>query len=119
MMSKAYVNSTAVSFFRNSNEGNNTESALWLNMSNGSDLFSQQLIGYNRYTNKRYNKGWDSKIKTPRQILKFYSIENAVNYDIQARGRFSGDDKVKIGYFSAVNSEYTISIDAKEGDMVD
>ena len=119
MMSKAYVNSTAVSFFRNGNGGNNTESTLWLNMSNGSDLFSQQLIGYNRYTSKRYNKGWDSKIKTPRQILKFYSIENDINYDIQARGRFSGDDKVKIGYFSAINSEYTISIDTKEGDMVD
>ena len=118
MMSKAYVNSTSVSFFRNDNRGNDRESTLWLNMSNGSDLFSQQLIGYNRSTNKNYNKGWDSKITTPRQVLKFYSIENNINYDIQARGKFRNDDKVKIGYFSAIDSEYTISIDTKEGDMV-
>jgi hypothetical protein len=117
MMSKAYVNTTSVSFFRNDND--NEESTLWLNMSNGSDLFSQQLIGYNRYTNKKYNKGWDSKIKAPRQILKFYSIEKDINYDIQARGKFKEEDKVKIGYFSAIDSEYTISIDTKEGGIAD
>jgi hypothetical protein len=116
MMSKAYVNTTSVSFFRNDNSS--TESTLWLNLSNGTDLFSQQLIGYNGYTNKKYNKGWDSKITAPRQILKFYSLEKGINYDIQSRGKFNSDDKVKIGYFSAIDSDYTISIDTKEGDML-
>ena len=119
MMSKAYVNTTAVAFFRGNNNynGSNREGKLWLNMSNGSDLFSQQLVGYNNSTNKNYNKGWDSKITTPRQILKFYSVGKNVNYDIQTRGEFDRDDKVKLGYFSAIDGEYTISIDVKEGIM--
>jgi hypothetical protein len=109
MMSKAYVNSTAVSFFRE----NNRKFRLLLNMQNGDGLFSQQLIGYEANTDKGYNKGWDSRIPTPTQILKFYSIGRGVKYDIQSRGIFNNMDIVKLGYFSAIDSKYKISMDAE------
>ena len=53
-----------------------------------------------------------------RQILKFYSIEDGVKYDIQARGKFEDDDIVYLGYTSAVSDTFTISIDEKEGKML-
>jgi hypothetical protein len=116
LMSKAYVNTTAVSFFRGSN--NNKKRKLWLNMTDGV-LFSQQLIGYNSSSDLDYNKGWDSEIININVPLKFYSIEDDTKYDIQARGQFDDDDTVKLGYFSAVNGQFTISIDQKEGKIND
>jgi sugar lactone lactonase YvrE len=119
LMSKAYVNTTAVSFFRGN--GNNKRK-LWLNMTDG-ELFSQQLIGYNSSSDLEYNKGWDSgwnsSITTARLPLKFYSIEGNYHYDIQARGGFDEDDEVRLGYFSAANAQFTISIDQKEGKIKD
>ena len=113
LMSKAYVNTTPVSFYRMNSYKNN----LWLNMRNNQGLFSQQLIGYNQNTDLDYNKGWDSKLIDIRLALKFYSIENNIMYDIQSRGEFEDDDLVQLGYFSAVNGQFTISIDSKEGEM--
>lgn len=110
LMSKAYVNTTAVSFFRGNNNNNNNKRKLWLNMTDGV-LFSQQLIGYNSSSDLDYNKGWDSKIININVPLKFYSIEEDTKYDIQARGQFDDDDIVNLGYFSAVNSQFTIGID--------
>jgi hypothetical protein len=115
LMSKAYVNTTAVSFYRSSN--NNQKNNLWLNMQSNLGLFSQQLIGYNNETDLSYNKGWDSMFNDSRQILKFYSIEDDVKYDIQARGKFKKNDIVYLGYTSVVNETFTISIDEKEGKM--
>jgi hypothetical protein len=112
LMSKAYVNTTAVSFFRG--RSNNKKRNLWLNMTDGV-LFSQQLIGYNSNSDFEYNKGWDSKIVNINVPLKFYSVEEDTKYDIQARGRFDEDDIVNLGYFSAVNGQFTINIDQKEG----
>jgi hypothetical protein len=116
LMSKAYVNTTAVSFFRVGN--NNKKRNLWLNMTDG-ELFSQQLIGYNSSSDLDYNKGWDSGIENITVPLKFYSIEANNKYDIQARGQFDDDDTVELGYFSAVNGQFTISIDQKEGKIKD
>lgn len=114
LMSKAYDNTTGISFFRTTNRGR--KSNLWLNMTDGG-LFSQQLIGYNSSSDLDYNKGWDSRILDTRVALKFYSIENDIKYDIQARGEFDEDDHVKLGYFSAIDGTFTISIDKKQGDM--
>ena len=114
LMSKAYVNTTPVSFYKTSSSYKNN---IWLNMKNNLGLFSQQLIGYNQNTDLNYNQGWDSKIIDTKLILKFYSLENNIMYDIQSRGEFEDDDLVKLGYFSAVNGQFTINIDSKEGDM--
>jgi sugar lactone lactonase YvrE len=114
-MSKAYVNTTAVSFYKGSDKKKTGN--LWLNMKNTDGLFSQQLIGYNNETNLSYNKGWDSKIGIITQLLKFYSIEDNLKYDIQARGKFNNDDIVHLGYASAINGEFTISVDSKEGKL--
>ena len=115
MMSIAYSNTTPVSFFRNSN---NSKRKLWLNLYND-DFFSQQLIGYTNQTNLNYNKGWDSKIMIIKVPLKFYSIENDVMYDIQARNKYNKKDIVTLGYYAVLDGEYTISIDDKEGDFED
>jgi hypothetical protein len=115
MMSVAYSNTTPVSFFRNSN---NSTRKLWLNLFND-DFFSQQLIGYDNQTDLEYNKGWDSKIANVRVPIKFYSIENDVMYDIQARKKYKKNDIVTLGYYAALDGGYTISIDDKEGDFED
>jgi hypothetical protein len=115
MMSVAYSNTTPVSFFRNSN---NSTRKLWLNLFNN-DFFSQQLIGYDNQTDLEYNKGWDSKIANVRVPIKFYSIENDVMYDIQARKKYKKNDIVTLGYYAALDGGYTISIDDKEGDFED
>ena len=115
LMSKAYDNTTGISFFRTTNN-RGRKSNLWLNMTDGG-LFSQQLIGYNGSSNLDYDKGWDSRILDTRVALKFYSIENDIKYDIQARGNFDENDIVHLGYFSAIDGTFTISIDKKQGDM--
>jgi hypothetical protein len=114
LMSKAYVNTTPVSFYRMDSSYKNN---LYLNMKNNLGLFSQQLIGYNQNTDLNYNKGWDSKLIDTRLALKFYSIENNIMYDIQSRGEFEDDDLVQLGYFSATDGQFKISIDSKEGQM--
>lgn len=113
MMSIAYSNTTPVSFFRGKN---NNKAKIWLDMNND-DFFSEQLIGYNNETNLEYNKGWDSKIKNIRVPLKFYSVENSLYYDIQSRGRFNDNDNVNLGYYSAVDGQFTITINDKEGKL--
>jgi hypothetical protein len=113
LMSKAYVNTTPVSFYKTNTRKNN----LWLNMKNDLGLFSQQLIGYNQNSDLNYNKGWDSRIMETRLVLKFYSIENGIKYDIQARGEFEDSDMVKLGYFSATDGQFKISVDSGEGSM--
>jgi hypothetical protein len=113
MMSNAYSNATSVSFFRN---GNNSTRKLWLNLFND-DFFSQQLIGYGNQTDLNYNKGWDSRIINVKVPLKFYSIQNDIMYDIQARNKFSKNDIVTLGYYAALDGEYTINLDNKEGNF--
>ena len=111
MMSIAYSNTTPVSFFKGKN---NTKTKIWLDMSND-EFFSEQLIGYTNETNLEYNKGWDSKIVDVKIPLKFYSIQNGIHYDIQSKGRFNDDDSVKLGYYSAIDGQYTITVNNKEG----
>jgi hypothetical protein len=115
LMSKAYDNTTGISFFKTANR-QRSKNNLWLSMTDGG-LYSQQLIGYNGSTDLDYNKGWDSRILDTRISIKFYSIESDIKYDIQARGQFDDDDLVHLGYFSAIDGTFTIQIDKKQGDM--
>jgi hypothetical protein len=114
MMSVAYSNTTPISFFRNNSD---LEFNVRLNLYN-LDFFSQQLIGYNSDTNLDYNKGWDSKIFNINVPLKFYSLEDFNLFDIQARGKFKKKDVVKLGYYSAVETQYTIEAET-EGNVPD
>lgn len=112
MMSVAYSNTTPISFFRNNSD---LEFKVRLNLYN-LDFFSQQLIGYNSDTNLEYNKGWDSKIFNINVPLKFYSLQDENSFDIQARGEFKKKDVVKLGYYSSVETQYTIDAET-EGDV--
>lgn len=115
LMSKAYVNSTSVAFFR-SMEREERKNNIWLSLTDGG-LYSQQLIGYNDETDLYYNKGWDSYVGNVRQALKFYSIENGLKLDINAKGEFSKRDIVTLGYFSAIAGNMIITADDREGKM--
>jgi len=114
MMSVAYSNSTATTFFRGSN---NETVRIWLNLHTvDNELFSQQLIGYEEETTPYYEKGWDNIIRDARMALKFYSFdEDSQKNDIQARGPFDISDEVNLGYFSAIQGNLTISLDNIEG----
>lgn len=111
LMSKAYDNTTAISFFRNVQ----SDKKIWLNLRTAAGLFSQQLIGYAENTDLTYNKGWDNKTGNTGLISNFYSIEHEIKYDIQSRGNFNIADVIKLGYFSAVAETFTISIDSIVG----
>jgi hypothetical protein len=113
MMSNAYSNTTSVSFFRG---GNNSKGKIWLDIKND-DFFSEQLIGYDNETDLSYNKGWDSKIVIVNVPLKFYSVEGDIKYDIQSRGNFDNDDVITLGYYSAIDGQFTISVNEKEGKL--
>jgi len=110
LMAPVYLNGDNT-FFRT----NNDSKKAWISMKSNMGLYSQQLINYNSNTTLNYEKGWDFKQPEGRLAIKFYSIENDVNYKIQARGEFNIEDIVKVGYFSAVAETYTISLDSIEG----
>ena len=115
MMSNAYSNTTPVSFFKENDRKEKTGN-LWLDIKNN-DFFSEQLIGYNNKTDLSYNKGWDSKIVIVNVPLKFYSVEEDIKYDIQSRGNFDNDDVVTLGYYSAIDGQFTISVNEKDGKL--
>lgn len=70
-------------------------------------LSKQILINYNSDTSLDYDKGWDSKLSILNEPLKLYSSEA---YDIEARGDFDVDDVVRIGYKTAIESDFIISM---------
>lgn len=115
LLSKAYVNSTSVSFFKE-RDREDKKNNLWLDMKSN-DFFSQQLIGYNSDSELGYDKGWDSLLGDSKIILKFYSLENNMKYDIQARGEFNKNDLIHLGYTSAIDGLLTISVNKKEGKL--
>lgn len=113
MRNKTHVNT---SFFRLQNS---LSDRIWLNLTNPDGLFSQQLIGYFETTSTGFDLGYDGLVTDAKSYINFYSVANLEPYKIQSRGAFSESDIVPLGYNTAANGLFTISIDNKEGVLND
>jgi hypothetical protein len=113
MRNKVYANTN---FWRQAIQ--NQSDRFWINLTNPDGLFSQQLIGYFDNTSLSYDQGYDGVFNDTNSYISFYSIEGE-KYKIQARSSFNQDDIVHLGYTTAVNGSFTITIDSKEGILND
>lgn len=112
MRAKTYSNTN---FFRNANLNNNQIDRLWLNLTNTDGTFSQQLIGYFDNATLENDQAYDAQMLKGPSNINFYSQSQSQFYKIQARPTFNSNDTVLLGFTSTANSNFSISIDSKEG----
>ncbi|HEX8563782.1 MAG TPA: lamin tail domain-containing protein [Flavobacterium sp.] len=90
---------------------------IWLNLTHSDDLFSQQLIGYFAEASLDIDRGYDGIVSKTGNTVSFYSLINNDHYRIQGRPVFTDADVVPLGYSTTVAGEFTVSIDAAEGQL--
>ncbi|PWB21876.1 hypothetical protein DCO46_18660 [Flavobacterium sp. HTF] len=92
---------------------------VWLNMSNVKGAFKQLLVGYIEGATDGHDNAYDGDSKDANPYLDFYSILGNRKYVIQGRALpFSETDLVPLGYRSAIVSDFTISIDQVDGNLM-
>ncbi|QSB27503.1 T9SS sorting signal type C domain-containing protein [Flavobacterium sp. CLA17] len=92
---------------------------LWLNMTNEGGAFKQLLVGYIEEATNGFDNRFDGITLDANPFLDFYSINGTYKYVIQGRALpFSDTDTVPLGYRSAIVSDFTISIDDSDGNLV-
>lgn len=93
---------------------------VWLNMSNKEGAFKQLLIGYIEGATNGFDSDFDGVSLDGNPYLDFYSMNSDSKLVIQGRVLpFSSADEVTLGYRSAIEGEFTISIDAADGVLAD
>ena len=89
---------------------------LWLNMSNTGGAFKQILIGYVEGATNGLDDDFDGLSLNAHTYLDFYSINSGSNLVIQGRALpFLTTDQIPLGYRSAIEGEFSISIDHADG----
>lgn len=117
MRDKGYNNTQ---FFRSASvQPEVTNSKIWLNLRNADGMFAQLLVGYFEETTLDFDWAYDARVNQSNSYLSFYSLGANEKYKIQARPSFQDSDIVPIGYFSASEGEFNISIDQMEGVLED
>lgn len=116
MRSKAYPNNN---FYRTAQTDIEEKDRIWLNISNESGSFSQQLIAYLPAATIANDWGFDAEIDKVGNNLGFYSIIGDKGFRIQGRGPFEIADVVPIGYSTISEGMHEISIDHTEGVLSD
>jgi hypothetical protein len=112
MRDKDYDNTQ---FFRTAQPQAAEKDRLWLNLRNSDGMFGQLLVGYLPGSTLDFDWAYDARVNQSNNYLSFYTLGNNEKYKIQARSNFVESDIVPIGYFSAVDGEFSISIDQQEG----
>ncbi|KAF2335532.1 T9SS sorting signal type C domain-containing protein [Flavobacterium daemonense] len=91
---------------------------LWLNMTNDEGAFKQLLVGYVEGATNKIDFGYDGETFDGNKYLDFYSINENTSLVIQGRGLpFSDSDTVPLGYRTTIAGNFTIAIDAADGDL--
>ncbi len=92
---------------------------LWLNLFNTEGAFKQTLIGYIEGATNNIERGYDGATFDANKYLDFYSVNNGKRLVIQGRAvPFLDTDTVPLGYRSAIDGDFTISIDQADGNLV-
>jgi hypothetical protein len=91
-------------------------SRIWLNLTSGTQYFSQTLVGYIPNVTNRYDPGYDGRVYDENQPFALYSMINSEKMAIQGRALpFVDTDLVPLGYTINVAGNATISIDKYDG----
>ena len=93
---------------------------IWLNLTNAQGAFKQTLVGYISGATNEIDHAFDGESFDGNEFIDFYSINNDKNLTIQGRALpFDELDEVPLGYRSAVDADYTISLDHVDGIFMD
>lgn len=116
MRNKNYANNH---FYRNGQAGDLPQKdRIWLNLSNSEGIFSQQLIAFLPGATSGEDWAYDGELVKSANYAAFYSVIGNKNFKIQARSTFNVNDRVPLGFSSAYEKTYTVSIDSIEGALV-
>ena len=86
---------------------------IWLNLTNGSGVFSQTLIGYLEEGSQGVDS-YDAKYINDSPIALTSKINNE-EYTIQSRPAFDSTDVVALNFKTDVDGDYTIALDHFDG----
>jgi len=112
MRKAAYSNAN---FYKTSESNALLKDRIWLNMIAEDNVFSQLLVGFFPEASAAVDYGYDGEYVKTLTPAAFYSMIGEGQYKIQGRAAFSEADTVPLGFHSAVEKSYTISIAAAEG----
>lgn len=108
---------TGGSFFRNSNASSDEveRHRIWLNLSNGSEVIGQTLLGYMTGATAGVDYGIDGRYFNDSPIA-FTSYLESQEFAIQGRSLpFTSDDVVSMSFKTDVAGNYTIALDHVDG----
>lgn len=111
-------------FFKNASNSKavalTEKNRIWLNLTNAQGAFKQTLVGYISGATNEIDHAFDGESFDGNEFIDFYSINNDKNLTIQGRALpFDELDEVPLGYRSAVDADYTISLDHVDGIFMD
>jgi hypothetical protein len=100
----------------NINKTNLERHRVWLNLTNTEGAFKQLLIGYIEGATNSWDQNYDAISFNGNPYVDFYSINEGQKLVIQGRALpFNESDVIPLGYRSAIQGEFTISIDHTDG----
>ena len=106
---------TGGAFFRNSNTNEVERHRIWLNLSNGTDVVGQTLLGYMTGATSGVDYGIEGSYFNDSPVAFTSYIENK-EFAIQGRSLpFTADDVVPMSFKTDVAGNYTVSIDHVDG----
>ena len=89
---------------------------VWLNLTNTQGAFKQLLVGYITGATNADDPFFDGVSFNGNEFIDFYSITDDETLTIQGRALpFEENDVVALGYSSAIEGSFTISIDEVDG----
>jgi len=92
---------------------------VWLNLTNTQGAFKQLLVGYIAGATNAYDPFFDGVSFNGNEFVDFYSITDDETLTIQGRALpFDENDSVPLGYSSAIEGDFSISIDEVDGLLV-
>jgi len=113
MRNKGHINTD---FYRDSNAGPAPQKdRIWLNMTSSEGIFSQQLIGFFPQATMGVDRGFDGYYTKSPTYAAFYSMIGDIPYKIQGRSTFDVNDRIPLGFRSAYEKTYAVSIGDIEG----
>jgi hypothetical protein len=92
---------------------------VWLNLTNTQGAFKQLLVGYITGATNAYDPFFDGVSFNGNEFVDFYSITDDETLTIQGRALpFDENDFVVLGYSSAIEGDFSISIDEVDGLLI-
>lgn len=117
----AIINNSQFFKVKNSTKKTNTieKHRVWLNLTNTQGAFKQMLVGYITGATNDYDSSFDGPSYNGNEFIDFYSISDGEFLAIQGRALpFDENDFVALGYSSAIEGDFSISIDEVDGLLV-